>query len=203
MRGSVGANALLDASDPQALADLLGRAKSYDRDAFSELYRLSVRPVFRYVAARVRTPEEAEEVTQEVFLAALSGIHGLRATTEPGLFAWLFQIARFKLADQLRVRYQRPVQALDAALDPADPEPSIEEVLAHDAGREERREQVRSAMDELTDEQREVVTCKYVLGYTNEQTAARLGKNVNAINQLHHRALRTLQRVLVAREPAR
>jgi DNA-directed RNA polymerase specialized sigma24 family protein len=42
-----------------------------------------------------------------------------------------------------------------------------------------------------------------VLGYSNEQTAAHVGKNVNAVNQLHHRALRSMQRLLDAREPSR
>jgi RNA polymerase sigma-70 factor (ECF subfamily) len=202
MLQSVGESTALDASGT-ALADLLARARRRDRDAFAELYRLSVRPVFRYVAARVRTVEEAEEVTQEVFLAALSGIHSLRATTEPALFAWLFQIARFKLADRLRGQYRRPARPLDASMDPADPAPSVEDVLSDVSAREEQRERVRIAMAELTDDQREVVTCKYVLGYTNEQTAAQIGKNVNAVNQLHHRALRSLQRLLGAGEPAR
>jgi RNA polymerase sigma-70 factor (ECF subfamily) len=199
----VGESAVLDASDQHALAELLRRAKGYDREAFGELYRLSIRPVFRYVAARVRTTEEAEEVTQEVFLAALSNIHGLRATNESALFAWLFQIARFKLADQLRARYRRPMQSLDVALDPPDPDPSAEQLLAQQADRDEAREQVRAVLAQLTDEQREVVTCKYVLGYSNDQTAAHLGKNVNAVNQLHHRALRSMQRLLAAKGSVR
>jgi RNA polymerase sigma-70 factor (ECF subfamily) len=186
--------------DPQALAALLARAKRYDREAFGELYRVSVRPVFRYVSARVRTPEEAEEVTQEVYLAALSGIQTLRATTEAALYAWLFQIARFKLADHVRGRYRNPAQPLDESVDPRDPDPQVEEVLVREAAREEQRERLQAAMAELTDEQREVMLCKYVLGYSNEQTAQRLSKNVNAVNQLHHRALRSLQRLLAAKD---
>ena len=200
MRGSVAESAPVDAG---ALADVLARAKRYDRDAFAEIYRLSVRPVFRYVAARARNAEEAEEVTQDVFLAALSGIHGLRATTESALFAWLFQIARFKLADRLRSQYRHPTRPIDDAAEVTDPEPGVEEALADAASRDEQREQVRVAMAALTDEQREVVMCKYVLGYSNEQTAVHVGKNVNAVNQLHHRALRTMQRLLTTKAAAR
>jgi RNA polymerase sigma-70 factor (ECF subfamily) len=177
---------------------LIERAKQQDREAFAELYRMTLTPVYRYLGARVRTVEEAEELTQDVYLAALSQIEGLRAVDESGLYAWLFQIARFKLADQLRARYRRPAVPLDGQAEPADLGPLPEEFAEASAD----RETVREAMTQLTDEQREVVTCKYILGFSNDETARQLGKTVNAVNQLHHRALRRLQRVLVAREVA-
>jgi len=180
-------------------ASLLRLAQAYDRAAFGELYQRTVTAVFRYLAARVNSVEDAEELTQEVYLAALSGISRLRAVDESGLYAWLFQIARFKLADQLRARYRRPTAALEAAGEPADTAPLPEEQVTAAAD----RETVRLAMGELTDDQREVVTCKYILGLSNEETARQLGKNVNSVNQLHHRALRSLHRLLVAKEAAR
>ena len=86
-----------------------------DREAFAELYRRTVVPLYRYCSVRVDSASEAEEVTQEVYMAALSGIERLRAESELALLAWLYQIARNKLADRLRVRYRRPTVALDAA----------------------------------------------------------------------------------------
>jgi RNA polymerase sigma factor (sigma-70 family) len=68
---------------------------------------------------------------------------------------------------------------------------------AHEAAAE-----VRLALDRLTSEQREVVVCKYVLGYDNERTARLVGKNINAVNQLHHRALASLHRVLTRKAQA-
>lgn len=184
---------------PEAAGDmarLICQAKQYDRVAFAELYRFAVTPVYRYVAARVNRVEEAEELTQEVFVAALSGIDGLRAADGPGLLAWLFQIARHKLADQLRHKYRRPSAPLEEAEEQADPEPRPEE-LAEVA---EERAEVRAALEQLTPDQREVVVCKYLLGYDNERTARMVGKNVNAVNQLHHRALASLHRLLGKKE---
>ena len=190
-------------ADPPAVAALIARAKAYDRDAFGMLYRQTVTPVYRYVASRVRTAEDAEEVTQEVFVAALAGIRGLRAADEAALYAWLYQIARYKLADHLRARYRRPTAPLEEAPEPVDAAPAVEDVLAERDGRQELRERMRDAMAQLTDEQREVMTYRYVLGYGNQQLAETLGKNVNAVNQLHHRALRSLHRLLTAEERAR
>lgn len=184
------------ADDPAAFATLIRRARAYDRDAFGELYRRSLGPVYRYCRSRVDSTAEAEELTQEVFMAALAGIEQVRAEHEPGWLAWLFQVARHKHADALRRRYRRPQAPLEAAGDAADDAPHpLAEVLAADD-----RAEVRRAMEQLTDDQREVIVCKYVLGYDNERTAAVVGKNPNAVNQLHHRAVTSLRRLLRAAE---
>ena len=174
------------------IAGLIRRARAYDKAAFADLYRFAVGPVYRYLAARVGSVEEAEELTQEVFVAALNGIQGLRAEDEAGLLGWLFQIARNKLADQLRQRYRRPSAPLEEAEEVEAPQPRPEEL----AEAQEEQAEVRRALDRLTPEQREVIVCKYVLGYDNDRTARLVGKNVNAVNQLHHRALASLGRLL-------
>lgn len=174
------------------VARLIARVRGLDREAFTSLYRLTVTPVYRYLSARLNTVEEAEDLTQEVFIAALGGIQGLRARDETGLLAWLFQIARHKLADRLRQRYRRPVAPLEDAEKIEAPTLRPEEM----AEAVEERLELRGALERLTPEQREVIVCKYVLGYDNDRTARLVGKNVNAVNQLHHRALNSLQRLL-------
>lgn len=175
---------------------LIQRAKASDREAFAELYRRTVTPVYRYLWARTGSRDVAEDLTQEVFFGALSTIGRLHASDEAGLQAWLFQIARNKLADHLRRRYRRPEAPLEAAgliSDPAfGPEASAEEL--------EEQGRLRAALERLTPEQRDVVLCKYVLGHDNERTGKLVGKNANAVNQLHHRALGALHRLLGRRE---
>lgn len=174
------------------VAVLIGRAKERDSAAFADLYRATIKPVYRYLSAHLSSPEDAEEATQEVFLAALAGLPTLRAETEVALMKWLLQIARNKAADHLRRRYRRPVTLLDEAQDVESPEPRPDQVAL--VGDDQAR--VRAALARLTPDQREVINCKYVLGYDNERTAALVGKNVNAVNQLHHRALASLHRFL-------
>jgi len=173
-------------------AGLVERAKANDSNAFAELYQHTVTPVYRYLSARVSAPEEAEELTQEVYLAALQGLGRFRGGDQSALFAWLFQIARNKLADHLRRRYQRPSARLDEAGFLPDKAPGPEE----EAMKGEDVQAVRQALGQLTQDHREVMVYKYVLGYDNAETARLVGRNTNAVNQLHHRALRSLQRVL-------
>lgn len=180
------------------IAGLIRRARGGDRDAFAGLYRFAVGPVYRYLAARADSVEEAEELTQEVFVAALAGIETLRAGNEGELLSWLFQIGRNKMADLLRRRYRRPTAPLEEAAEMESGRGRPDEV----AEASEERAEVRAAMEQLTPEQREVVTCKYVLGYDNRRTAEIVGKNVNSVNQLHHRALASLQRLLEKPERA-
>jgi RNA polymerase sigma-70 factor (ECF subfamily) len=180
------------------IARLIQRAKGYDREAFAELYRFAVGPVYRYLAARVDRVEEAEELTQEVFVAALAGIQTVRAGDENAFLAWLFQIARHKIADQLRLRYRRPSAPLEEAAEVVAPQPRPDEVAELEAERAE----VREALERLTPDQREVIICKYLLDYDNERTALIVGKNINSVNQLHHRALASLHRLLTKPERA-
>jgi RNA polymerase sigma-70 factor (ECF subfamily) len=177
---------------PDTIALEIERARRHDRAAFESLYERTLTPVYRYIAARVDRMDEVEELTQEVFLAALRGMHGFRGDDEAALYAWLFQIARHKLADRLRERYRHPESPLDQVDTVTAPQPGPAE-LAITA---DEQAAVRAALQHLTDDQREVIVCKYILGFDNAKTGKIVGKNSNAVNQLHHRALAALQRLL-------
>ena len=53
--------------------DLLAKVKQGDEEAFSLLYRRFQGPVYRYALQMGGSPELAEEVTQEVFMAVIKG----------------------------------------------------------------------------------------------------------------------------------
>ena len=174
------------------VAGWIARARAFDAGAWDRLYQLAFPQVYRYVSVRVRTVGEAEDVTEEVFLGALQTVGSLRATSEIGFLAWLFQIARHKIADHLRRQYRRPTEPLDPELDVSDPAELPEDQII----RLDEEQAVRTALAELTDEQREVVVMKFSLGYDNARVASVLGKSPGAINQLQHRALGALRRIL-------
>ena len=174
------------------VATWIARARDLDTSAWDQLYRVAFPQVFRYVSSKARSVAEAEDITEEVFLGALQTVASVRATDEAGFIAWLFQIARHKLADHLRRQYRRPVEPLDPELEMSDPSPTPED----EALRADDQRAVRAALTELTAEQQEVIVMKFALGYDNARVAATLGKSPGAINQLQHRALGALRRVL-------
>jgi RNA polymerase sigma-70 factor (ECF subfamily) len=177
------------------VAAWIARARQMDAAAWDRLYELAFPQVYRYVASKTRSAADAEDITEEVFLGALQNVGGLRATDEAGLLGWLFQIARFKLADHLRRQYRRPTEPLDPEIEIGDTDPTPEER----ALREDARRSVRDALAELTPEQQEVIVMKFALDYDNARAAAALGKSPGAINQLQHRALGALRRALERR----
>jgi RNA polymerase sigma-70 factor, ECF subfamily len=86
-------------------------AAAGDPAAFSALYRTYVRSIYRYIFYRVGDAREAEDLTSQVFFEALEGLPRYRHN---GHFpAWLFGIARHKIADFYRAA--RPELPLEAA----------------------------------------------------------------------------------------
>lgn len=73
---------------------LLGRARSGDRTAFSELYDRHVRAVYWQAFGVVRDDDLAEDVTQEVFITAWRKLHGIDVVDE-SLLPWLLVTARY------------------------------------------------------------------------------------------------------------
>lgn len=82
---------------------------SQDPVAFAELYRRYVVQVYRYLYSHLGNVSDAEDLTAQVFTAAWEGRQRYR---EQGAFAaWLFRIARNKIADYFRRR--RPQVSLE------------------------------------------------------------------------------------------
>ncbi|MFI7708942.1 RNA polymerase sigma factor [Nonomuraea sp. NPDC049480] len=88
---------------------LVVRAQLGERAAWAELVARWRVPVWTYVR-RMLDAERADDVTQEIWLAVVRGLPGLR---EPGRFApWLFTIARRSVTDRLRGEYAREKECL-------------------------------------------------------------------------------------------
>jgi RNA polymerase sigma factor (sigma-70 family) len=98
---------------------LVVRCQLGERGAFAELVRAWHDPVWTYVR-RMLGPADADDVTQEVWLAVVRGLPRLR---QPDRFApWLFTVARRAVTNRLRAEYARPESIADAG--PAGPDPA-------------------------------------------------------------------------------
>lgn len=84
------------------VAPLLNRVRQGDAEALSTLYRQFLPGIFGYIATRVPNRTIAEDLTSEVFLQMVEGIHALRAKDEAGFAAWPLRIARITVAGYYR-----------------------------------------------------------------------------------------------------
>lgn len=79
--------------------ELIEQARQ-DPRAFGKVYERYVQSIYHYVFNRTGNAADAEDITSQIFLAALEGIRKYR---EYGFFAaWLFAIARRKVVDHYR-----------------------------------------------------------------------------------------------------
>ena len=162
----------------------VARAKQGDREALRYLYSRYADNVYSYVSSIVRDHYEAEDVTQQVFAKLTDSLARYEERGAPFL-SWLVRLARNAAIDQLRARRAIPV---------ADP---IESEAADDGEEADRRETLRSALDTLPDDQREIIVLRHLGGLAPAEIATRLGRSESAVNGLHHRGRRALRAELI------
>src|ERR1700738_1241665 len=80
----------------------LDRARRQDRQAFTELYESTYRRVFGYLLARVGDQAAAEDLMQEVYIAALQAIGRFRGRTEGEFLAWLLKLEHAQARGRFR-----------------------------------------------------------------------------------------------------
>ncbi|MCT4351836.1 sigma-70 family RNA polymerase sigma factor [Streptomyces sp. Je 1-79] len=138
---------------------------------------------------------EAEDVTQQVFLAAWRGHQGYRPDRGP-VPAWLVGIARRKIADALSARTRRT--ALVAAAGAALPPPSV---TADGPDHVLDRIVVTSELDRLPRVQRDVLTLAFFGDLTQAQIARRTGLPLGTVKSHARRGMQRL-RCRLAPDPA-
>ena len=170
---------------------LIQRARQGDLAAVSELYNLHVDRIYQYVRYRTGDDLTAEDITAEVFLRA---IESLGNYTEHGVpfAAWLYRIAHARVIDYWRSSKRRQTAPLD---DPLLQDGLVETDEAIDVDFLQHR-LLRSALQQLTDDQQNVIFLKFVQGLGNAEIAKILDKTEGAIKALQRRALETLARLL-------
>lgn len=172
--------------------ELLASASDFDLDALAQIYDIWSPGIYRFAMRFLGDQHLAEECVADTFSRFLQALKK-GGGPKDYLNAYLYRIARNWISDY----YRRP-SPLDMPLDENMHDPF--ENPAHQAGVNIQMDLVRSAMTNLTADQRQVVMLKYLEGWGNEQIAKEMSKPVSAIKALQHRALAALQRMLKPEE---
>lgn len=167
---------------------LIKRVKRGDGEAFGQLYLKYLEAIYRYIYFRVNQEQEiAEDLTETVFFKAWENIKNFKE--HKGTFkAWLYMIAKNTAIDLFR-QPQKTVSLDENLIHETD---NIEEKLMKDHAIKD----LNHALNFLTDEQREVITLKYIEEVSNENIGKMLSKNEDAVRALQHRALEKLRKLL-------
>jgi len=195
-------------------AELVGRAKSRSREAWTEIYNTHYGAVFRYVRARVFDDATAEDLASAVFVGALKGISSFRYKGRP-LLAWLYRIARNVVATHqrqlLKPRGESPKGGLAAprrvirrlmrrsrgdGAQAADHDLIATASSEGDPGAMVDRLDLRDALTRLPANQREVVILRFFVGLSGQEVAEVTGKGPAAVYSLQARAILALREQL-------
>jgi len=182
-----GAGQIMSAYDERRALDGL---QKLDSQAIGAIYDRYFSEVYRYVRYRINDNTAAEDIASDVFVRLLEAAQKKQGP-QSSLKGWLIATASHAVNDHLRRHYRRPVEALSDSL--PDGGPSI---LSEVDMREQNR-MVQNAYAQLTSEQQHVLALRFGQGYSIEETATYLKKNINAVKALQFRALASLQRQIV------
>jgi RNA polymerase sigma-70 factor (ECF subfamily) len=168
----------------------LVRAAQTDAQAFGALYDRYIQRVYRYCYYRTNSPPDAEDLTAEIFLAVLEALPRYR---QDGHFAaWLFSIARKKVADFHRRTAHTHVSLDESVL------PPIHADMAIDVETSQRSECLLKLIQALAEEERELIRLRYVAELSFAEIAKALQRNEEAVKKSLYRLTARLKQELEA-----
>jgi RNA polymerase sigma-70 factor (ECF subfamily) len=178
----------------ERVRELVERAQHGDRDALEELYLIHFDRIYSYLHMSVGNRHDAEDLTTQTFLKMLEAIGRFRWRSAP-FSAWLFRIAHNLAMDHFRAsRRWHPEEEVPEPPDAE--EASAEEEAMHAIG----RQSMLDLIENLSADQQQVLTLKFVFNFPNADVATILGKTEGAIKSLQHRALVSLQKQITRPE---
>jgi RNA polymerase sigma factor (sigma-70 family) len=177
------------ATDTRTDSELLVAARQ-DGHAFGIFYRRHSRAVLGFFRRRVPSPELAFDLTAETFATAIESLERYVPGPEPAS-AWLYGIARNKLAEALRLgdvqeRARRSLAMQPLVLD----DEGVESLERQSAGR------ALSALDSLPREQAEAIRARHLEEREYGEIATELRCSESVVRKRVSRGLTTLRQAL-------
>jgi RNA polymerase sigma-70 factor (ECF subfamily) len=182
-------NAAPPAVDLRRLVELAQRG---NREALEELYLLHFDRIYSYLHLSVGNRHDAEDLTTQTFLKMLEAIGRFRWRSAP-FSAWLFRIAHNLAMDHFRAsRRWQPEEEVPEG------EGAVEASAEEEALAAIGRRSMLDLIENLSPEQKQVLTLKFVFNFSNGESATILGKTDGAVKSLQHRALVALQKQMAS-----
>ena len=174
-----------DANETAAIS----RVQAGDAEAFDLIVRRYMRPAYAVAFRVLGHREDAEDVVQEAFLAALANIASFDTTRRFG--PWLYRIVVTRGLNFRKSRSRRAAEPLeDAAVASRDVGPAA---AAEQAGL---RDTVMTALSQLPERQRMVVQLFELDGFSGVEIAEMLGVSPGTVRWYLHEARQALRRML-------
>jgi RNA polymerase sigma-70 factor (ECF subfamily) len=166
--------------------------------AFRPLYQHYFPRVFAYVAYRVGTKQEAEDLTADIFVKVIESIPRFEYRGAGAFATWLFRIAHNEVQQFYRTSQRRKAVPLDDL-------PDIESAdLLPDAAfaRKEQFARLRQALTMLSPRRQEIITLRFFGGLRNQEIATVLTLDERTVASHLCRGLEDLKHAYQSEEMA-
>ncbi len=177
---------------------LIERLKAGDQTAFRDMVEARQGLVFNTVIGFLQNHEDAEDVTQEVFIKVFESIGQFKG--ESAFTTWLYRIAVTSSLEFLRKKSRKKRSGLITRLFGDENNPVTDPPdFVHPGVRPDQRENARmlfNAMQQLPENQRIAFTLHKVEGLPYIEVASVMGLSVSAVESLLHRAKQNLRKLL-------
>ena len=172
------------------------RAAVAPSQTFDEIFRQYQHPIYNYVLRLMGNPEEAYDLTQDVFVKAFRAID--RTTPDLNVSAWLYRIATNACLDQLRRRRIIRWQSLTAVMELVTSRQVTWRTPEREALRGETVDLVRATLDRMSPKYRTALVLREYQDLSCAEIAEILGTTRSAVKSLLYRARAEFRRVYCA-----
>src|SRR4051794_8300690 len=179
-------------------SSLVARMQRRDPNALAELYDRYGRITFSLIVRIVRDAGTAEDLVQETFLRVWNRVHGFDAA-KGAIGPWLLAVARNRAIDYLRSAGGRERNTLELE---ENAHPSLYTDMERDLLLSDSARRVKSAMDKLAANQRQVIELAYFEGLSQSEMAERMGQPLGTVKTWVRAALKNLRDDLGVVAPA-
>lgn len=169
---------------------LVERLKNDDRAAFEELFKLYSERIYYFTIRYIKNKEEAEEITQEVFVRLWNRRFDLK--TELSFSSYLFMIAKNAVIDLLRKRQKE--SSLNEEITPD--VNSIAEKSNNSVEYKELNEIVKNSILQLPEKRRQIFLLSRNEGLTYKEIAEKLNISIKTVESHMRLALQQLRKTI-------
>ena len=169
----------------------VAQAKQGDADAFAQLVTAYETSVYRLALRMCGNAHDAEEAAQEAFVSAWKGLPAFRG--ESKFSSWLYQLTTNACLDLLRrEKRHRAAVPLDEQA-----ELSSEDTPQRAAENAELRDTLQAALQELSDDHRQIFLLRQMRQLSYDEIGALLGLEAGTVKSRLSRAKKQLRQILL------
>jgi RNA polymerase sigma-70 factor (ECF subfamily) len=182
---------------------LVDRCRRGDRESFAQLMRLHEKQIYNFTYRMLGSVGEAEDLTQDIFIAAFRGIRSFRG--EAKFSTWLYRIALNQARNRIKYLSRRKFFARQTTRADygGNTAPESPEGLADSAPTPEQwtmtkdlAAQVQECLNQIPPQARQILILRDVQGFSYEELSDMLSVKPGTVKSRLHRARAAMRECL-------